>query len=173
MTFIALALIVMALADGCCSGIRDGLGRTGLVRHASIDRRGAAIGTLLAAVALAPSAVVVWVDSSGQPQAASAYLSAGRILLSVLGPFAVLVLAALGAYAAVSWRKKYLAMSMILGPCTFARPMIATAAAVAAAVGSGRSEAALAIAMATAGLLLIEPAMGLRWRVRSEPVLSE
>jgi hypothetical protein len=148
------------------------LGRTGLVRHASIDRRGALMGTVLAAAALVPSALMVWVDSSTHPQAASAYLSAGHILLGILGPFAIVVLATLGAYATASWRKKYLAMSIILGPCTFARPMIATAAAVVAALSSGRWAAAVAIALATSGLLLIEPVMGLRWRVRSELALS-
>jgi len=169
-----IALFVMltslSLIDGACSGIRAGLGRTGLIRHHKLDRRGAAAGTALAALALIPPGMLVWADFAthfATHPVRRDYLRAGHVLLVVLLPFAAVVLAALTAYAALGWRRKYLAMAVILGPCTLARPWVACAAGAAGAAAGGRSQTAAAIALATVGLLVIEPTLGLWWRRRS------
>jgi len=167
MTVIALALTLMTLTDGACSGLRAGLGRTGLINHKAIDRRGAAVGTAIAALILIPCTAISLHDLATDEHAASAYLRAGHVMLTVFIPFAVVVLAALAAYATLNWRKKYLAMAVILGPCTFARPIVAGAAAIAGAAVSDRVETTVAIAVATIGLLCIEPLMGMRWNIRT------
>lgn len=166
MTAVSVALVALALIDGACSGIRAGLGRTGLIRHRGLDRQGAAEGAVLAIVVLIPPAAVVHADFAAHAVSRD-YLRAGHAMLVILLPFASVVLIALAAYAVLNWRRKYLAMAVILGPCTLARPLVAGAAGTVGALAGGRAGVTVAIALATVGLLSIEPMLGLRWHRRS------
>ena len=68
-------------------------------------------------------------QASAHPWAAPAWSTSGAATPSRqcgLGlAAALLVLFAVGAYAVLGWRLKYLAWAVILGPFTFARPPVA------------------------------------------------
>lgn len=158
-----LVLVALALLDGAFAGFRASVGRTGLVRHVTADRRASVRGALLGAGLLLPAAVVWKVAIRSEADRPDDLRRACDIVLAVLSPYAAVVLLALAAYAVLGWRQKYLASALILGPFTLLRP---AAAALAAGYGVWRSDSAAVvavIALGTVAVLAVEPLAGRLW----------
>lgn len=160
---LACALAALALVDGACSGFRSGAGRTGLVRHRDTDLRSAVRGTLLVSVLLSPTAALSAGALTADRQEAH-FVAAGQWMLWILTPYAAVVTVALIAYAILSWRLKYLAMAMVLGPLTLIRPAVAVAAGAAGMAAGSSWLVATAVALSVAAALAVEPLMNRRWR---------
>jgi hypothetical protein len=160
---LAVALLFIAALDALFAGFRASCGRSGLVRHRRADvlasRRGLALGALL----LAPVAAAIAADAAAGPDRLDLYNAAGQGMLSVYLPYGVVVLLALGAYATLSWRRRFLASALLLGPLTLVRPLVALAGA-GTAWWVTRDLAVGAVSLAAvAAVLAVEPGAGRRW----------
>jgi hypothetical protein len=161
--FVAGGLLALAILDGAFSGFRASVGRTGLIAHGAADRLAARRGVALALLALSPVIAGVSVDVATRPDRVAAYAPAGLAMLAIDGTYGVVVLGALACYLTMSWRKRYLASAVLLGPLTLARPAIALlGGAVGAVVSHDALTTAFAIA-AVAAILAVEPAAGRIW----------
>jgi hypothetical protein len=157
------ALLVLAALDGAFAGFRSSCGRTGLIRHRRQDVLAHLRGLAVSAMLLTPVAAVVLADLLSRPDRWDGYLRAGRAMLVLYLPFGAIVLAALAAYALLSWRRRFLATALILGPFTFARPVVAVAGLVLAArAGSDLLVTATATAAVVAALA-VEPVLDRWW----------
>ena len=95
------------------------------------------------------------------------YARAGKAMLEVYGPYALLMLTALAFYTALNWRLKYLASALILGPFTLIRPVIAIlGGALALAQGYDPAVAVLA-GLSVIAVLMVEPLAGRVWYARN------
>ncbi|MGE5134816.1 MAG: oxidoreductase [Gemmatimonadota bacterium] len=159
----AAALIALALLDGAFAGFRSSVGRTGLISHRAADRLAARRGASLVCLLLAPVTALVSADVTVHPARTAVYTRAGEAMLAVYGPYAAVVLAALGCYAVLGWRQRYLASAVILGPLTLLRPAVAVAGAVLAAVATHDGGAAVCAVLAVVAVLAVEPAADRRW----------
>jgi len=118
---------------------------------------------------LVPVVVVVLLDTVLRHSRWQTYRVAGEAMLTVYLPYAALVLIALAAYVLLNWRHRFVAMALILGPFTLARPVVAlTGALVAAWWTRDVMAAGLALAAAVA-VLTVEPAVGRLWYRVSSP----
>ncbi len=156
-------LVMLALADGACSGFRAVLGRNGRIDHRSDDVRAARVGMIVVTLLLAPAAIVAGLDLTIEPSRVGGYERSAQAMLVVLAPFALVVTLALIVYAVLGWRQKYLAMAVVLGPCTLVRPFVVVGA-VAVAVSAGGSAGPVVTALlAGAAVLSVEPVVGRLW----------
>jgi hypothetical protein len=165
--FVASWLLTLAILDGAFSGFRASAGRTRLIAHRAADRLAARRGVALALLALSPIIAGVCVDVAAHPSRVAAYASAGLAMLAIDGTYGVVVLGALACYLTMSWRKRYLAAAVLLGPLTLARPAIAL---LGGAVGALVSHDALTTAFliaAVSAVLAVEPAADRIWYRRS------
>lgn len=145
-------LVLLAAADGSLAGFRSAQGRTGLIDHRRADLAAQLRGLALAVVLLLPTALVVLVDGRW-----STWSAPGTAMLAVYAPYGALVLLALLAYLTLTWRLRYLATALILGPFTLARPVVAVAGGAAGVVASQRAVEVVAVVLAVAGVLAVEP----------------
>jgi hypothetical protein len=95
------------------------------------------------------------------------YARAGTAMLAIYGPHALLALIALGGYATLSWRLRYLAAALILGPCTLLRPAVAILGAALGAALSNDMVAAAAAGLSAIAVLAVEPLAGRLWYPRN------
>jgi len=163
---VSVALVILGLVDGAFSGFRSSLGRTGMVDHVASDRTALRRGAWLVVVLTTPAVLALVVDIGLRGERVHVYVQAARTFLVILAPYAATVLAALAAYAALSWELKYLASALILGPFTLVRPYVAIAATVITVLGASDWSVAVAAALATAGVLLVEPVANRLYRRR-------
>ena len=96
---VTTALLTLAVLDGAFAGFRSSCGRSGLVRHRHRDLVAPLRAWALVTVLLTPVAAVVLVDVVMRPARLTAYLTAGRVMLTVYPPYAGIVLISLAAYA--------------------------------------------------------------------------
>lgn len=164
MTALAAAgLLVLALLDGAFSGFRASAGRTGLIDHRAADRLAGRRGTALVLLALSPVIAGVGADVAARPGRLAAYDRAGLAMLAVDGAYGVVVLGALACYLTMSWRKRYLASAVLLGPLTLGRPAVAVLGGVAGAIAGHDALAAASAALAILAVLGVEPLAGRLW----------
>jgi hypothetical protein len=160
---LAGTLLFIAALDALFAGFRASCGRSGLVRHRQADalasRRGLALGALL----LAPVAAAIAIDAAARPDRLGLYDAAGQGMLAVYLPYGVVVLLALGAYVTLSWRRRFLASALLLGPLTLVRPLVALAGAGAAWWVTRDLAVGVASVAAVAAVLAVEPGAGRRW----------
>lgn len=166
---VATTLLILALLDGAFAGFRSSAGRTGLINHRQSDQQAARRGAGLACVLLAPVIAVVCTDVFVHPARLDDYTRAGIAMLAVYGPYALLVLIALACYATLSWRLKYLASALILGPFTLLRPGIAILGAALAVALSNETAVTTAAGLSVIAVLAVEPLAGRLWYVRHTP----
>jgi hypothetical protein len=160
---VAASLALLGLVDGACAGFRSSVGRTGLIRHRTSDRRAARRGAGLAAVLLAPAVLVACGGALADHSQAEVFRRAGELMLEVYAPYGLVVIVALVAYATLGWRERYLASAAILGPLTLLRPAIAILGA-GLAVGVTRDLAvALSVILAVLAVLTVEPVADRLW----------
>lgn len=158
---VVAGLVLLAAADGALSGFRSAQGRTGLIDHRRADTVAQLRGLALVAVLLLPTVVLVLVDGRW-----SSWAEPGTAMLLVLAPYGVLVLLALLAYLTLTWRLRYLATALILGPFTFARPAVAVAGGAAGVLTADRGVEVVAVVLAVAGVLAVGPLCD-RWEERA------
>jgi len=161
--FVASALLVLAILDGAFSGFRASVGRTGLIDHRAADRLAARRGVALALLALAPVVAGICVDVAARPDRMPAYAHAGLAMLAVDGTYGVVVLGALACYLTMSWRKRYLASAVLLGPLTLSRPAIALLGGALGAIVSHDPLTTAFVTAAVSAVLVVEPAAGRLW----------
>lgn len=159
---VVAALVVLAAADGAFSGFRSSVGRTGLVDHRGEDIRAQARGLVVVTVLLVPAAACALVDPDAAVDAAFA-------MLVVYAPYGVLVLIALAAYGTLHWRRRFLAMALLLGPLTLLRP----AGALAGLLVADDALVGAAVVLSVAAALVVGPACDRYWYGRGRDVLSE
>jgi hypothetical protein len=160
----ASGLVVLAMLDGAFSGFRSSLGRTGLIDHRAADRVAARRGAVLCCVLLLPVVAAVSVDAVLlHPARLGVYTWAGLAMLAVYLPYALIALTAIGCYLTMSWRKRYLASAVILGPFTLLRPAAAVAGGMLGVIASRDGVAAACTVAAVAAILAVEPAAGRIW----------
>ncbi|XVV08921.1 hypothetical protein ACQP2X_29220 [Actinoplanes sp. CA-131856] len=164
---VAAGLALIAGLDGAFAGFRSSCGRSGLVRHRAQNVTAHLRGLALAVALLTPVAVVALLGYSARP---GPYLAAGRAMLAVYVPFAVVVLLALVAYLLLGWRRRFVATALVLGPCTAARPLIALLGAALAAQAAGDLRVGLLAFAGVAGALAVEPLADRRWYAALTPV---
>jgi hypothetical protein len=160
---IAGALLLLAALDGAFAGFRSSCGRTGLVDHRRDDVEASLRGLALAGVLLLPVVLVAAGDVVAYPERLDLYVSAGRVLLTVYLPYAGLILGALACYRLLAWRRRFLASSLILGPFTLARPLVALGGAAAAGLAAGDPVVGTVALVAAAAVLAVEPVADRRW----------
>lgn len=159
----ASGLLVLALLDGAFSGFRASAGRTGLIDHRAADRLAGRRGAALVLLALSPVIAGVSADVAARPDRLAAYDRAGLAMLAVDGAYGVIVLGALACYLTLSWRKRYLASAVLLGPLTLARPAVAVAGGAVGIIVGHDALAAVFVMVAVSAVLGIEPAVGRIW----------
>lgn len=160
---IAAVLATLAVLDGSFAAFRSSVGRTGLVNHRADDLLAARRGAILILLLLLPIAGFVTLDISLRSERLHDYTRVGLGMIAVYLPYALLVLAALLAYAILGWRFRYLASAVILGPFTLARPLVAVAGWVAGAIWSRDVLAGVAAGLCVVAVLAVEPLADRRW----------
>lgn len=164
---VAITLLGLALLDGAFAGFRASVGRTGLINHRKSDYQAARRGAGLAGALLTPVIAAACADLLAHPARLGQYTRAGKAMLEVYGPYALLVIAALACYTALNWRLRYLASVLILGPLTLLRPVIAIlGGALGLARGNDPAVAVLA-GLAVTAVLMVEPLAGRVWYARN------
>lgn len=150
-----LALTLVVALDCALSGYRAGQGRTGRLpswrRDGLAQLSGLALGAVLLAV---PVLVGVATTSAAQREEiarAGAVWSAWLSLPTVLALLALLTL---------SWRWRYLATALVLGPMTWLRPVAAVMAGIAGAEAAQGWLPRAAVLIAVVAVLAVEPVVG-------------
>ncbi|MFJ9388837.1 hypothetical protein ACIRON_08460 [Nocardioides sp. NPDC101246] len=150
-------LVLLGALDAVFSGFRSAQGRSGMVDHTREDREGMLRGAGLFVLLSLPALAALAIDVLRRGRGIDAYDSAADIFLLFIAPFAAIVLLALATYGLLRWELRYLASAIILGPCTFLRPYVVSAAAVVAAVLAGEPGVAVTAALAVIAVLAVEP----------------
>ncbi|MDH2413873.1 hypothetical protein [Nocardioides sp. CER19] len=132
--------------------------------HRHEDRRGLRRGAMLGVIVSSPAVTAMAVDLTVGGQRVTAYRDAGAVFLTIVGPYALIVLAGLGVYGALRWEFKYLASAVILGPFTLLRPFVVLAATVVAVRHTPAPGVAITAILAAASVLLVEPVLNRRYR---------
>lgn len=169
MAAVAIALFILALLDGSFAGFRASVGRTGLINHRQSDYQAARRGAGLICILLAPAIADACADILLHPAHLAQYTSAGKAMLEIYAPYALLVLIALACYAALNWRLKYLASALILGPFTLVRPAIAILGAALGMILSNGTAVAASVGLSVLAVLAVEPLAGWLWYARTTP----
>lgn len=158
------ALLVLGVADAAFSGFRASLGRSGMVDHRQEDHEGLLRGAFFGLLLSTPAVIALIVDVTVGDQRLTAYRDAGTVFLVIVGPYALVVLAALGVYGALRWELKYLASAVILGPFTLLRPLLVAVATAVAVWHHPATGIAVSAALAASSVLLVEPMLNRRNR---------
>jgi len=166
---IAAALAALAIIDAAFSGYRASLGHDGLVKHGASDRRGAAKGAVAGLIALVPAAASgAVILGAGLGQLAS-FEFAGRALLAVIAPYALIMSGALVAYWVLPWRQRFLASSALLGPFSLLRVPVVLAGLATVIFVSPAVAPMVVTGLAAGGILAVEPALTHRYREARVP----
>ncbi len=165
---VAGVLLFTAALDAMFAGFRASCGRSGLVRHRRADvlasRRGLALGALL----VGPVAAALAADAA-RADRIDHYSAAGRAMLGVYLPYGLVMLLAMAAYTTLSWRFRFLASALILGPLTLVRPLVALVGGGAAWWATRDATVGVLCLAAVAAVLAVEPAVGRRWYANANP----
>ena len=164
---IAVMLLVLAVLDGSFAGFRASVGRNGLINHRQSDRQAARRGAGLVCVLLVPAIAAARADLVVHPAHLGLYARAGKAMLEIYGPYALLVLIALACYTALNWRYKYLASALILGPFTLIRPVIVILGGTVGAAMSSDAAVATAAGLSVIAVLAVEPIASRLWYTRA------
>lgn len=162
-------LFVVASLDAAFSGFRASAGRDGLVRHRRQDLVASARGLMVFGTTVAPLPALVYMSVAGGEARVVDWVAAAGAMLAVYVPYGLVVLAALVAFAVLPWQVGYLATAILLGPLTFARPLVAVAGALLAWILVDAVPVRFGLVGAVVVILGIEPAVGRRWYLPASP----
>ncbi len=160
---LAIALLAIGLIDGGFSGFRASLGRDARIDHRTDDRVGARRGIAVAAAGLAPAVILALTVTARDGAALDLFRDAGVKMLAVYAGYSVVMLTAMASYATLPWRWRFLATSMIMGPLSLVRPLIAVAGAALAIAASHDGRVAWCCGLAVIGVLAVEPVVSRVW----------
>jgi hypothetical protein len=163
---VASELLALAILDGAFSGFRSSVGRTGLIDHRAADWLAGRRGAALAIAGLLPVIVAVTADVLLRPARVGIYARAGNGMLAIYLPYGLIVLAALTVYLTLSWRKRYLAAAVILGPLTLLRPAVAVLGGALAAIASRDPVASACAVLSIIAVLGVGPTADRIWYAR-------
>jgi len=170
--FVPAALYVLATLDSAFVGYREAAGRSALIRKGAYYRRALLRGALWgqAAVGLALLVFAALYVLTGERAAfVGALLEAGRRMLTVYVPYALVVLAAFAVRAAPSVDVRSLTSTLVFGPFLFARPALVAAGVVWGFCAARRWDAAALLLFVLAEMLLLERLLG---RLRARRALN-
>lgn len=165
----AVALAGIAGLDAAFSGFRASCGRTGMVEHRHDDVVAGKRGLLVGATLLSPAVAITAVDLALRSGRLLLYEHAGVWMLTLYVPYGLVVLGALAAYVTLTWRLRFFASAVILGPLTLVRPVVAVAGAIAAVAAAPDPIIVAVVAWSVGAVLAVEPFVGRRW-YRTIPV---
>jgi len=160
-------LAAVAALDVAFAGFRAAQGRTG--RWPTVRQNLVAAGRgLFVGAGLLVLPVTIGVLAVPAP----ATTDVATAMLLAVAPLAMLVLPALVVWALLPWRWGYLATALILGPGTWARPLVCAAAVIVVLVAGHAAITVLLAAWCTATLLVVEPIVGAWWYRVRDPLPS-
>lgn len=158
----ALLLGALVVGDATLSGVRSVLGRDAHLDARALVRTGARRGAVAGGLVVVAVAVAALIGST-DPAVGSELVGAGVRALVVLGPFGLVAAAGFVGYLGPSLDARCLAVAVVLGPCTLARPAVLVIAAAAGGWTASGSVRAVALLGAVA-LVAVEPLLGRRAR---------
>lgn len=126
---VPMALAGLTLLDGCFSGFRAAAGRDARTAKGTYARAACVQGTIAGAVVVVVVAAycLTTIFLAGEPY--DEFVKSGQRLLILLLPFGALVLAALLGYVLIPRTGAQTLMStLVLGPFTLIRPLVAAGA---------------------------------------------
>jgi hypothetical protein len=171
---ILILLYLLATIDAACCGYRDAAARSALIRKKAYYRRALVRGAIYgqAAIGLAGALMLVFIwFSSERALLINDLNEAGRRMLFVYLPYAVIVLAAFCLRLIPSVDLRSMTSMLIFGPFIFIRPLVAVAGVAWAVIAVPRAEVAVLCLLVLLLMLSLEPFLG--WlrakRERSPP----
>jgi hypothetical protein len=156
---VAAALYFLATLDSAFVGYREAAGRSALIRKGAYYARAMLRGALWgqAAVALAFALLALLFLRAGDGAAFLHSLAdAGRRMLSVYVPYAVVVLAAFAVRAVPSVDVRSMTSTLVFGPFQFIRPLVVVAGVMWGLFAAGRADAAALGLFVIAEMLLLD-----------------
>lgn len=130
---VAASIYFLATLDSAFVGYREAAGRSALIRkgayYARAMLRGALWGQAAVAFALALM-ILLFLRADDRVEFLQALIAAGRRMLTVYVPYAVVVLAAFAVRAAPSVDVRSMTSTLVFGPFQFVRPLVVTAGVV-------------------------------------------
>lgn len=159
---IAVALWTLATLDAAFTGYREAAGRIALIDKRRYYRRAMIRGALFGQAAVAIAAVVVAVSltlNSNRESLLQDYNTAGSRMLTVYVPYAVVILLAFLVRWIPSVDIRSITSTVIFGPFTLIRPVVAVAGLVYGVVGALRVETIVLGLIVLAMMLSLEKAL--------------
>ncbi|HEV7893443.1 MAG TPA: hypothetical protein VGP08_22705 [Pyrinomonadaceae bacterium] len=156
---VAAALYFLATLDSAFVGYREAAGRSALIRKGAYYTRAILRGALWgqAAVALAFALLALLFLRAGDGAAFLHSLNeAGRRMLSVYVPYAVVVLAAFAVRAAPSVDVRSMTSTLVFGPFQFIRPLVVVAGVLWGLFAAGRADVTALGLFVIAEMLLLD-----------------
>jgi hypothetical protein len=160
---IPASLYALATLDSAFVGYREAAGRSALIRKGAYYRRallrGALWGQAAVAAALAVFAALYFLTDE-RAAFVGALFAAGRRMLLVYVPYALVVLAAFAVRAVPSVDVRSLTSTLVFGPFLFARPAVVAAGVAWGLAAARRWDAAALLLVVLAEMLLLERLLG-------------
>jgi hypothetical protein len=156
---VAASVYILATLDSAFVGYREAAGRSALIRkgayYARAMLRGALWGQAAFALAFALLALLFLRAEDGAAFLHS-LVEAGRRMLSVYVPYAVVVLAAFAVRAVPSVDVRSMTSTLVFGPFQFVRPLVVVAGVVWGLFAARRADAAALGLFVIAEMLLLD-----------------
>jgi hypothetical protein len=168
-TFIVTVLVLIAITDAAFSGFRSSCGRVGLVNRGRLDAIAAGRGVFVLAVAGLILIVALALAKPSSTGLSEQFNLAGRAMLTIYVPFAFVIVLGLLVYFTLSWRHRFLAVAVLLGPLTLLRPLIAIVGLVLAVASTDSAFIRLTFVVAVCASLIVEPTCEHLWYRRHNP----
>jgi hypothetical protein len=163
---VPIALATVALVDAAFAGFRAATGRNARIDKRRYNLVAAGRGLAAGAASLLVASAVLGAGLLGAGAPGSGYdalVRAGARMLTVLLPFAAVVVISLAAYWLLPMRESTFVILVGLGPFTLARPFVVLGAAALAVHGSQQPLVWAGTLLTAAGVLLVEPCVHRRW----------
>ncbi|MDH5294500.1 MAG: hypothetical protein OEW91_12525 [Acidimicrobiia bacterium] len=166
---IPIALVTLAIADAGVAGFRAAAGRNPLIDkrryYRSAIRAGCSMGVTVMGVLSVFLVGVIWL--CGDPAITySEFTAAGRVMLLVYVPFAVLTGTMLAVLPAGGVQLRGLLTVLVFGPITLLRPFVIVGGALAACLSVRSAPVWIGCGLAVLATLLTEPVLGRSHRAR-------
>ncbi len=161
---IALGLWVLATLDAMFAGYRAAAGRNALINKRRYYLRAMILGALFGQVAAALAAAVILISLTLTPDRQGLlrdYNLAGERLLVVYIPYAVIVLLAFLVRSIPSVDIRSITSTLVFGPFTLLRPLVAIAGLVYGVLAAPRLETTVVGVIVLIMMLGLECALGL------------
>ena len=169
---IAIALWLLATLDAAFAGYREAAGRNALIRKRSYYRRAMLKGALLGQFAVAIAAAGTLISlmmSTDRASLVRDYEQAGSRMLVVYLSYAAILLLSFLARSIRSVDIRSITSTVIFGPFTLIRPLVAIAGLVYAVLGKPRVEIVVMGAIVLTMMLGLEGLLSLSRRFQTPP----